>query len=232
MELSSTGQLTGGNPGSKIDYCGSTVWNGPGPTYGPTYYGNAPLPVELLYFTAVVNDNGVVDLKWATATEQNNHFFTLERSTNGISYTSVARIDGRGNSTQHVYYEHTDRPQGTGTFYYRLSQTDYDGQREVFPLVAVEIEQTNTGCVLSVYPNPCVPQCKVVMDGCPENADGTIQLDVLDASGSLVQSTTKTTDSNGGFTYSIDGSSALKPGVYIIRGVSAKSVYQSKAVIK
>ncbi|GAB4133364.1 MAG: hypothetical protein Fur0041_05500 [Bacteroidia bacterium] len=230
--LSATAQLTGGNPGSKIDYCGATVWNGPGPTSGPTYYGQNPLPVELLFFTGSANENGNIELKWATASEQNNHYFTLERSVNGISFTEVARAEGHGTTSQRNEYSYTDRPGSSGTIYYRLTQKDFNGTKEVFPLIAVEFELKDGECTLTVFPNPCTPECKIVMNNCPENADGNVLITVMDATGNVVHTKAQTTGSDGSFVYSLDQSSGLKPGVYIIRGTSSRKTYQQKAIIK
>ncbi|HLG01967.1 MAG TPA: G8 domain-containing protein, partial [Bacteroidia bacterium] len=72
--VSGTGVLNGGNPGSKIDECGNTVWNGPGPTYGGGTYGNTTLPVELVSFAAAQSGKDV-QISWSTASESNcSHF--------------------------------------------------------------------------------------------------------------------------------------------------------------
>ena len=78
VNVSATGQLTGGNGGSKINICGATVWNGPGPTPGPLTLGVGPLPIELLSFNAKLSNSTSIELAWETATETNNDFFTIE----------------------------------------------------------------------------------------------------------------------------------------------------------
>ena len=46
----------------------------------------APLPVELLSFTASCNGDQKTALKWTTASEKNNNYFTLEKSHDGNTY--------------------------------------------------------------------------------------------------------------------------------------------------
>lgn len=229
--VSSTGVLMGGTPGSKINICGSTVWNGPGPTYGEVSYGSVTLPVELVSFIANPFDKSVL-VEWKTATETNNHYFTVERSTNGFTFEAIGQVNGNGTSTQPHSYSFTDQQPAQGTNYYRLRQTDFNGQSETFHIVAVNFSDEAAGCVLSVYPNPCESQCTVSLSDCPSDNEGTISVEMMDATGRTVSSFVPERNSAGGFSYTIDTANNLKPGVYIIRGTSSKKVYQQKAVLK
>jgi hypothetical protein len=97
-----------------------------------------PLPIELLYFNGYKN-NGYNLLEWTSATEQNNDYYTIERSLDGFSWTEVAKVDGAGNSSQALRYTYRDYGyDATKINYYRLSQTDYNGQTEYFQIIAVE----------------------------------------------------------------------------------------------
>jgi len=63
--------------------------------------GKNPLPIELLYFTATPN-NKHVNLNWATSSEVNNDYYTIEKSRDGINFEFVTNIraNGNGNNTQ------------------------------------------------------------------------------------------------------------------------------------
>lgn len=87
----------------------------------------APLPVELVSFKSVCTDPSVT-LTWATASEQNNDYFTVERSDDGIAFRTIGTVQGAGNSTQNLSYSLVDSEPTTSTTYYRLRQTDYNGQ--------------------------------------------------------------------------------------------------------
>lgn len=110
-----------------------------------------PLPIELLDFSAKANDQQV-DLNWSTGSERNNDFFTIEKTIDGINYETVGTINGAGNSSSQNEYTFTDYNPAAGTSYYRLKQTDSNGDFEYFEPVAVEIEKANV--VSNVYPNP------------------------------------------------------------------------------
>jgi hypothetical protein len=226
------GQLTGDNSGSKVDICNSTAWTGPGPTSGPASYGTAPLPIELTSFTAEL-DNTSVMLKWTTATEVNNDFFTVERSRNGMSFEEVAKVDGAGNSSTSMSYSAPDKSPLEGTSYYRLKQTDYDGKYEYSQIIAIEYQNTATGCVLKVYPNPCMGgPCNVDLAECDNEESPEITVELIDAAGNKVYSHVPERDTRGSFSLSIDKTNNLKPGVYVVRGVSKSEQYNKKVIIK
>lgn len=109
------------------------------------------LPISLLYFQAVLEEDKVV-LSWMTVEEQNNDYFTLERSTDGVLFTEVERITGAGNSSSKLSYTFTDEHPLIGVSYYRLSQTDYDGTTQSFNVVYVK--NNNKNRQFRLYPNP------------------------------------------------------------------------------
>ena len=77
-------------------------------------------------------------LFWSTASETNNSHFTLERTTDGIYYIELARINGAGTSTSTHSYSYTDFNFEKKQNYYRLKQTDYDGAYETFGLISID----------------------------------------------------------------------------------------------
>ncbi len=115
----------------------------------------APLPVELVAFTAQATDGGV-RLKWETATERNNDFFTLERSTDAERFQLVGRVRGAGNSAELRQYEFLDATPQPGLNYYRLWQTDYDGRATLLRTVSVLYSDDWGAEALRVFPNPWV----------------------------------------------------------------------------
>ncbi len=92
---------------------------------------NVVMPVELLSFTGE-NIGGENILNWVTASERNNDFFTIERSIDGVDWEIIKYIDGAGTTTSGNMYELIDENYKSVINYYRLSQTDFDGTKEVF----------------------------------------------------------------------------------------------------
>lgn len=235
--VSATGMLDGGNPGSKIDICDSTAWRGPGPTYGPVMYGSVTLPATLTDFDGKVHifEPGI---DWGTGSETNADFFSIGRSTNGMTYVEIGKVKAHGNTNEPSHYSFRDTAAPSGTVYYRLSVVDINGRSEVLKTTAVHVDERTTtvakddGCKLSVYPNPCEGQCTVNFSDCPADNSGNITVQVIDANGQLVSEDVPQRNTEGGFTTSIDASNNMAPGVYIVRGVSSKKSYTQNAVIK
>jgi hypothetical protein len=85
--------------------------------------------VELSSFEVSDMENKVA-LSWATTSEKNaNHMF-VERSTDGISWSSVTKIKAAENCDHTSYYEFFDEAPLTGTSYYRLRMESLSGDLE------------------------------------------------------------------------------------------------------
>lgn len=96
-----------------------------------------PLPVELTAFNGQ-NKQGINLLTWETATETNNDYFSIAHSSDGFSWQEIDKVSGAGNSTEVKNYslEHRNFPSAIN--YYRLTQVDFDGKREVFPIISID----------------------------------------------------------------------------------------------
>lgn len=129
-------------------------------TLGTTNATQTPLPVELALFEAHVMDNNSVRLEWRTASELHNDFFTIERSVDGLGWEEVNRINGSGNSSSLISYTAYDTPPFSGTFLYRLKQTDFDEQYTYSEIRRVNIDKMK-GSQLLIYPNPFQNQINI-----------------------------------------------------------------------
>jgi len=119
------------------------------------------LPVELLLFEGEAQTNGNL-LKWVTATEIDNDYFTIESSTDGINFTKTATIKGGGNQTTISNYSYLDRTELNGTTYYRLSQTDFDGTTAIKAYTEITRGEKQQGfTLLNAQPVPFNEQLQI-----------------------------------------------------------------------
>jgi hypothetical protein len=109
------------------------------------------LPVTLLHFNAEEATGGV-KLTWSTAMEVNNDHFTLERSSDGLHYTLIGTVPGKGDNNQPVDYSFTDPSPEQGSNYYRLTQFDRDGRSKILGTKMVNVQEI----ALRVGPNPAI----------------------------------------------------------------------------
>lgn len=100
-------------------------------------YACGPLPIELVSFTGTPYTNKNL-LQWVTATESNNDYFTIEHSEDGENWQEIKKIYGAGNSsTTKKYSFYVNEPEKMVN-YYRLKQTDFDGQNKKFKTIFVD----------------------------------------------------------------------------------------------
>ncbi len=128
------------------------------------------VPVELTSFTAAVGE-GLVELKWITATETNNRGFTVQRSTNE-EFENVAFVDGYGTTTETHVYSYSDRDVNNGTCRYRLKQIDFDGSFQYSEVIEVTVPAPDVFVLDQNYPNPFNPSTKIswhVAVGCRQS---------------------------------------------------------------
>ncbi|MCW5898299.1 MAG: hypothetical protein KIT10_03430 [Flavobacteriales bacterium] len=143
-------------------------------------YDLTPLPISLLYFDAKAVDNTFVRCTWATVSEQNNDFFTVERSRDGITFEEVGQVPGAGTSITTLHYAFDDQRPYSGVSYYRLRQTDYDGTATWSQTVPVMI---SPAVDIAVFPNPNQGQFTIARS----DADEDLHIHLLDGAGRLVR---------------------------------------------
>jgi len=132
---------------------------------------NAPLPVTLIRFEGRPVSCGAI-LSWATAVESDLQYYELQRSEDGMAYTTIARIQPKGSNSNYVY---TDDNRDEGKTYYRLRMAEIGGAYDYSSTVSLQVN-----CGLSqqaaVFPNPVTD--RVLITGL-DAGDRVVLLDAL-----------------------------------------------------
>jgi hypothetical protein len=194
-------------------------------TIGTKNYNSSPLPIELLNFDAIMN-NKHVDINWATATEINNDFFTVEKSKDAINFETVSISKGAGNSNTLKEYADVDYDPYQGISYYRLKQTDFNGTFKYSKIVAVNYNFGESG--ISVFPNPTDGPINISFKGL-ENQE--ILVVIRDITGKECFSKVILTEENNQI-IAIDPEEKLAKGNYIIIASSSNKLYSQKIIVK
>jgi len=201
-------------------------------TTGPPnpYTTSTPLPVKLKSFSAK-SANGTVQLQWVTSSEINNDYFTLEKSQDGENYSELAKVIGAGNSTVENVYEYSDDSRFTGKMYYRLSQTDYDGEKETFAPVLVNRSQIKSDAALtlrSVHPVPFRDKLFVSVESRQER---TIEIRITSYDGKILNKQRQSIGT-GLNTCEVKQLSGVLPGSYILYVLSEGEIFGSQKILK
>ncbi|MBI2279100.1 MAG: T9SS type A sorting domain-containing protein [Bacteroidetes bacterium] len=119
-------------------------------TIGTIDKTQTPLPIKLVSFDATLIKNNV-QIVWKTETEINNDYFTIERGSNLEYWESVKEVKGAGNSNSVLSYSTVDQKPLEGISYYRLKQTDFNGEYSYSKIAVVNYKYLTD---ISIYPNP------------------------------------------------------------------------------
>ena len=168
-----------------------------------------PLPIELVDFSARC-EGSVVRVEWTTATEQNNDFFTIQRSRDAQDWETIGTMNGAGTSISNITYSFVDEsPLATG--YYRMLQTDFDGTTTSSPTVAAGCE-TNGGLqIVNAWDNG--ENIQVVVSSSFNDVHTAV---LLDAQGKVLITQPQQAISEGITTLSIP-KGTLATGIYVIQ---------------
>ena len=126
-------------------------------TFATTDIILTPLPVELISFEGFQNEE-VIELQWATATEINNSHFIVEKLGENNKFYEIGRVEGNGDSKSRINYQSFDTEPIVGANYYRLKQVDFDGDFTYSRVI--EVRFAKDGKVVEIpigmelYPNP------------------------------------------------------------------------------
>jgi predicted esterase len=143
-----------------------------------------PLPLTLTSYTAALSaDDAGVNVNWATATEQNNRYFILQRSADGNSYSDLDTVSPASpNSTAPRSYSYSDRSPLSGNNFYRLTQVDLNGTVNYYGIR--EVSLTTGKSAVGISPNPCTNQIRVLFNNA---ATGQLAIEIIDAQGRVVR---------------------------------------------
>lgn len=145
------------------------------------------LPVSYLNFSGYKNGTKNT-LKWTTGSEQNNVGFDVQRSVDGINFTSLGFVNSlatNGNSTSALAYSFDDNaPSAAKRNYYRLVQKDFDGRGKQSNVVVVSGDKPTTIGITGLFPNPASNQVNVLV-AAPARQDVTLV--IMDVMGKTVK---------------------------------------------
>lgn len=168
------------------------------------------LAVEMENFKVTCDDQ-TVKISWNTKTETNNDSFTLERSQDVKTWIEVGQINGAGNSTFLNSYSFIDHNPDPETNYYRLKQTNFDGETFYSEVIAIRSCKTSKDD-LAVYPNPFTNELFIDVSKIHSTP---IDIQIEDVLGKIVYNSNELVSKNGVIILSLDP--LIQKGYYTIK---------------
>ena len=188
-----------------------------------------PLPIELLSFTGECDNENIL-LKWSTASEINNDYFSIERrGADGINWQIITTIKGAGNSFALQNYSYAYSESYLEVPYYRLKQTDVNGNFKYSTIITVENCLENRA-ELVVYPNPAIVGQAININLIASDKQ-EILVAVTDVLGQEYYSKIIVVE-KGSTIIAIDPYKNISAGIYIIKGSIDNNIYAKKLIVK
>jgi hypothetical protein len=178
---------------------------------------NNPLPVSLMYFNAeILQEKMQTLLRWSTSSEINNRFFTLERAGDDGVFAVIAELDGQGTTNKRTDYRFFDTSPKQGNNYYRLSQTDINGNREYFEIEKVwfGIENQAQNSSLTLFPNPS--NGRLLHLSFSDIPTGPVSVGITDVAGKAHAASLLPVSNNQKASFDIQMQQTLAPGAYFL----------------
>jgi fibronectin-binding autotransporter adhesin len=173
---------------------------------------NSPLPVTWISFKGqVVGSNA--ELVWRVGDEKNNQYFEVERSTNGIDFHPIGKVNSHGNQATIQEYVFTD----VGIiplqrFYYRIRQVDWDGKSDVSNVIMLIQTKESDGERWAVYPNPLNSNDNIIIKDLVGRSDDTIEAQISNTTGKIIFSGKGDVQTLSNLISQLD----IAPGVYLL----------------
>ncbi|MEN9440037.1 MAG: hypothetical protein RLZ33_113 [Bacteroidota bacterium] len=142
---------------------------------------NCALPIELVSFNGYCLGREK-QFTWVTASENNNDYFTLEESEDGMNFKAIQTIDGAGNSSSTLNYKSEAISSSTNGVYYRLKQTDFNGAASYSATIHLDCNNLNPS-TLAVYPNPTNGLLNISFN---KEVSGLVHIEMFDLLGKQV----------------------------------------------
>lgn len=178
--------------------------------YIAKYSNSITLPVTFIHFEAKTISNTSVRTSWSTASQFQNAYFEVQKSSDGIHFIPAGRVNGCGTCNTIMHYSFDDPTPYAGKSWYRLVQVDDDGKSANSNIVSVQLA-TITAKFLKAFPNPFHSKINIE---CTAQWNETITILLYDYKGAVVFKQTRSLN-KGINTFDITPPS-LPAGLYIL----------------
>jgi hypothetical protein len=183
------------------------------------------LPIELADFTSSYNkEEKGADIYWKTDSQRDNDYFTIEKSTDGQNFKDIASVDGAGTTNMPTEYFAFDPQIELGVTYYRLKQTDFNGEYKYSILRSINV-LPDVNDVLTLFPNPTNGKTEVIFNTYQNEIS---YMTVTDSKGFILLNKEIECKAGGNIT-EIDLTDNAH-GIYFVTITTANKVYSSKLI--
>ncbi len=195
-------------------------------------FPGAAVPMRLINFSASIDDERNVNIRWTTTFEQGTSKFEIERSLDGSEFKKIADVSSAGNSQIKRDYSYDDRLRNSvlnkNDVFYRMRLVKRDGKIELSKVLVIRLVNTATTKTIAVTHNPAKNDINVQVQ-LRENS--YVVMKVTDSKG--VEVARKSIKGGTGLnSFMMEGTSRLTPGIYMLEVIVNSSERMITRLVK
>ena len=195
-------------------------------------FPGAAVPARLINFGASIDDDRNVNIRWTTTFEVGTDHFDIERSLDGTEFKKIGEIKSAGNSQIKKDYSYDDRLRNStlnkNDVFYRLRLVNQDSKSELSKVLVIRLVNTQSTKTIAVTPNPTRNDINVQVQ-LKENS--YVVMKVTNSKGAEVAR--KSVKGGTGLnSFTLDGTSSLTPGVYMLEVIVNSSERMITRLVK
>lgn len=178
----------------------------------------ATLAVKFINVNARMLNNNSVLINWEAETDSQHGFFEVERSKDGVHYSSIGKVIGK------PPYQLVDNSSNNGYVYYRIKQLDKDGKTSYSKIVNVFIRSGKYNLI--VHPNPVADKVNLQMNGLTNDA---VNVQISDMHGREVYNEIFTGSAQKNISISVQ---TWRPQMYFVKIYSKNRIIATQKFVK
>ncbi len=185
------------------------------------------LSSNLFDFRGVLSDN-VTKLSWKLLSDGQVKYFEVERSFDGINFTTIDWVDVHpypGGSAPYYYQDMLDKVNSPNV-YYRIKLVNVRGTDKYSNIINIPFKIAGQGKV-SIFPNPVKDVVQIQVDA---KASSKIRVEIFELSGKLIY-VANTTVQRGHNVISIDQLKEKPRGVYLAQVHVGDDTFHEKILL-
>ena len=152
-------------------------------------------------------------------------YYTVERSSDNQTFYPIGIMRGAGTTTIARNYNFVDAKPLNGTSYYRLRQTDFDGQFQFYGTAVINFRSNN----VKVYPNPC--NRPIINLTLSNDKISQYSISIRDLLGREIPASVLPGE-NDNITISFDQSDYRQGSIYILYATTGDESFQEKLIMQ
>jgi hypothetical protein len=195
-------------------------------------FPGATMPMQLVDFSAAINNEHDVNLNWATSFEEGTDRFDIERSLDGTNFKKIGEVKSLGNKQARNDYGFDDRLRSStlnnNDVYYRLRLVNGHNQSDLSKVLVIRLFNTPNTKTVAVTPNPAKNDINVQV---LLRENSYVVMKVTNSKGDEV-SRKSIKGASGMNSYMLEGTSKLTPGVYMLEVIINSSERMLTKLVK